>query len=70
MRKTLQVCALLIAGAIAFTWSWNTILPDLAGLPRFRFAEGLSISILALLLGALFAAGQRLVITDRQDHLR
>ena len=49
---------LVIAGAIAVTWAWNTIVPDLTGLSRFRFAEGLAIAILMLIMGALFSAGR------------
>ena len=68
--QAVQFSALLIAGAIAFTWSWNTIVPDLSGLPRVQFAEGLSISTLTVCLGALFALGQKLVTKNLSDTRR
>jgi len=63
MHGTLAALGLLAAGAIAVTWSWNTIVPDLTGLARLRFAEGLSLACLALVSGALFGTGQRLAGT-------
>jgi hypothetical protein len=60
MRSTVLFSVLLLAGATAVTWAWNTILPDYAGLAPFRFAEGISIAIGTLLLGALFETGRGL----------
>lgn len=62
VRRFAVTTIVVVSGAIAATWSWNTIVPDLAGLAEFRFAEGLSIAILTLLLGALFETGRRLVV--------
>lgn len=52
--------ALVLAGAVAATWAWNTIVTDLAGLARFRFAEGLAIALATVLFGALFETGRAL----------
>lgn len=65
VRRLALATIIVVCGAIATTWSWNTIVPDLSGLAEFRFAEGLSIAILALLMGALFETGRRLVAPRR-----
>ena len=60
---------LLVVGAITATWAWNTIVPDLSGLARFRFVEGLSVAIAAMLFGALFETGRNMVHgVGRQHH--
>ncbi len=63
----LFIAGLFVVGAIAVTWAWNTIVPDLVGVSRFRFSEGLSVAILAFALGALFEAGRRLVAGRSRD---
>lgn len=67
IRRTINHVLLVVAGAIAVTWSWNTTVPELSGLAEFRFAEGLSIAVLAYLLGALFESGRQLV-ARHADH--
>ena len=65
--RMLSIAGLFVIGAIAVTWAWNTIVPDLVGLSRFRFSEGLSVAILAFALGALFEAGRQLVVGRSRD---
>lgn len=67
IRRIIHHILVVVAGAIAVTWSWNTIVPELSGLAEFRFAEGLSIAVLAYLLGALFESGRQLV-TRHANH--
>lgn len=69
MQKLTLTGVLLLAGAASVTWAWNTIVPELSGLARFRFVEGLSLAVTTLLGGALFEAGRRLVSdTARAAH--
>lgn len=60
-RRLTLAAVLLLACAASLTWSWNTIVPELTGLARIRFAEGFSIALTLLLAGALFEAGRRLL---------
>jgi hypothetical protein len=64
-RNLFLVALVAIGGAIAVTWAWNTTVPGLSGLARMRFAEGMSLAILVLFVGALFESGRRLV--SRRD---
>ena len=64
--RRLTVAALMVVGAIAVTWSWNSIVPDLSGMAHFRFAQGLSVAVTACFLGALFEAGRRFVATGAE----
>ncbi|MCP4082829.1 MAG: hypothetical protein GY743_21590 [Planctomycetaceae bacterium] len=61
IHRILIAAGLLVVSAIAVTWSWNTIVPELSGLARIRFVEGFSITLTVLLLGTLFEAGRRLI---------
>jgi hypothetical protein len=61
MRKLTVTSVLLLACAASVTWAWNTIVPELSGLARFRFSEGLSLAVTTLLVGAVFEAGRCLV---------
>ena len=58
--RAILATALLLAGAVAATWAWNTVVTELAGLARFRFAEGLAIALATVLFGALFEIGRAL----------
>lgn len=61
MRTGGIVLLSLLAGGIATTWAWNTTVPELTALGRIRFAEGLSIAALVLLVGALLEVGRGIV---------
>lgn len=69
LQKLTVAVVLLLACAASVTWAWNTIVPELSGLARFRFAEGLPLAVTTLLVGAVFEAGRRLVgDTARPRH--
>jgi len=61
MRRTLFAIGLNLIGAIVVTWAWNTVVPDLSDLQRFRFAEGLAIAVLIFMTGLLFGTGWKFV---------
>jgi hypothetical protein len=60
---TILVCAC----AVSITWAWNTVITDVSGLARVRFAEGLAIAVSILLTGAVFEAGRRLAAGPRPE---
>jgi hypothetical protein len=66
LRRLLHVAGLAVVGAIAVTWAWNTVMPNVSGLARFRYAEGLSIALLTVFVGALFESGRRLLGGSRE----
>ena len=61
LRRLLYVAGLALVGAIAVTWAWNTVMPNVSGLARFRYAEGFSIAMLMVFAGALFESGRQLL---------
>ncbi|MCC2113312.1 MAG: hypothetical protein KDJ16_14855 [Hyphomicrobiales bacterium] len=62
----LLLTGLILAGAIAVTWGWNTIVSQIGEPAGFRFAEGLAVATMAVLAGALFEAGRRLALPRRR----
>lgn len=70
IQRLTLIAVLLLACAASVTWTWNTIVPELSGLARFHFAEGLSIAVTMLLIGALFETGRCVVSSNAQFRHR
>jgi len=59
-RRLMFAALIICACSVSISWTWSRLVPDIAGLARVRFAEGLAITVAVLLLGAVFETGRRL----------
>lgn len=70
-RTILLTIGAIVAGAIIFLWSWNTLATDLFNLPavQFKHAVALELCLLAICI-ALRAASNLLSFGHRHDVRR
>lgn len=68
LRRLAHVAAALLVLAIVVTWSWNTVVPELAAGPSIEFKHALALVALVASVGWLLRGGGWRRADNRSRH--
>lgn len=70
VRTILLTMGAIVAGAIIFLWSWNTLATDLFNLPAVQFKHALALELCLLATSLALRAASNLLSFSHQHDMR
>jgi len=58
-RRAFSTILMLLALMLVISWSWNSVIPDLFGLPPLHFKQAMGLTVLLVVVPFTFRMGAR-----------
>jgi len=58
-RRVFSTMLMLLALMLVISWSWNSAIPDLFGLPTLHFKQAMGLTVLLVVLSFILQLGAR-----------